>query len=168
MIGQGTAGRLQQRGGRGGPAQQQRPGRHAAALRTRSRCGRGRRSCDAPSSLAAASTAEAGAAATAEAQKRVLSGVQPTGNYMGAIKNWVPLQDDYDTFFCVVDLHAITVQHDPKDLRAAMRNMAAAYLAAGIDPDKDGTAKMSKSAENDASRINLTDDAAAIASKIKR
>lgn len=74
-------------------------------------------------------------------RKRVLSGVQPTGklhlgNYLGAIKNWVPLQDDYDTFFCVVDLHAITVQHDPKELRAATRNMAAAYLAAGIDPDK--------------------------------
>jgi len=71
----------------------------------------------------------------------VLSGVQPTGklhlgNYLGAIKNWVPLQDDYDTFFCVVDLHAITVQHDPKDLRDATRNMAAAYLAAGIDPNK--------------------------------
>jgi tryptophanyl-tRNA synthetase len=71
----------------------------------------------------------------------VLSGVQPTGklhlgNYMGAIKNWVPMQEDYDTFFCVVDLHAITVQHDPKDLRAATRNMAAAYLAAGIDPDR--------------------------------
>ncbi len=71
----------------------------------------------------------------------MLSGVQPTGklhlgNYMGAIKNWVPMQEDYDTFFCVVDLHAITVQHDPKDLRAATRNMAAAYLAAGIDPDR--------------------------------
>jgi tryptophanyl-tRNA synthetase len=74
-------------------------------------------------------------------RKRVLSGVQPTGklhlgNYMGAIKNWVPLQDDYDTFFCVVDLHAVTVQHDPAELRAATRSMAAAYLAAGIDPSK--------------------------------
>lgn len=74
-------------------------------------------------------------------RKRVLSGVQPTGklhlgNYLGAIKNWVPLQEEYDTFFCVVDLHAITVQHDPRELRDATRNMAAAYLAAGIDPER--------------------------------
>lgn len=74
-------------------------------------------------------------------RKRVLSGVQPTGrlhlgNYLGAIKNWVGLQEQYDTFFCVVDLHAITVPHDPKELREATRSMAATYLAAGIDPDK--------------------------------
>lgn len=67
--------------------------------------------------------------------------MQPTGklhlgNYLGAIKNWVPLQEEYDTFFCVVDLHAITVQHDPRELRDATRNMAAAYLAAGIDPER--------------------------------
>ena len=101
---------------------------------------------------AEAAAAAAAAPATAEQEqaaadggakpaqrKRVLSGVQPTGrlhlgNYLGAIKNWVPLQEEYDTFFCVVDLHAITVQHDPRELREATRNMAAAYLAAGIDP----------------------------------
>jgi tryptophanyl-tRNA synthetase len=122
----------------------------------------------------------------------VLSGVQPTGrihlgNYMGAIKNWVQLQEGYgvcvylegaaaavpaavcvgschrrsphppaqqlstqhtptpattprhmraDTFFCVVDLHAITAPHDPLELRSATRSMAATYIAAGIDPSK--------------------------------
>jgi len=76
-----------------------------------------------------------------ERKKRVLSGVQPTGdlhlgNYLGAIRNWVALQDSYDTFFCVVDLHAITVQHDPKVLLNATRTSAATYLAAGIDPAK--------------------------------
>lgn len=74
-----------------------------------------------------------------EQRKRVLSGVQPTGklhlgNYLGAIKNWVGLQETYDTFFCVVDLHAITVPHDPVELRASTRSMAATYIAAGIDP----------------------------------
>jgi len=72
-------------------------------------------------------------------RKRVLSGVQPTGklhlgNYMGAIKNWVGLQETFDTYFCVVDLHAITVPHDPVELRASTRTMAATYMAAGIDP----------------------------------
>lgn len=74
-------------------------------------------------------------------RKRVLSGVQPTGrlhlgNYLGAIKNWVGLQESYDTYFCVVDLHAITVPHDPVELRQSTRSMAATYLAAGIDPAK--------------------------------
>ena len=59
-------------------------------------------------------------------RRRVLSGVQPTGsihmgNYLGAIKNWVALQEEYDTFYCVVDLHAITMPHDPKELLAATR-----------------------------------------------
>lgn len=76
---------------------------------------------------------------SSSARKRVLSGVQPTGrlhlgNYMGAIKNWVGLQEDYDTYFCVVDLHAITVPHDPVELKSSTRTMAATYLAAGIDP----------------------------------
>ena len=71
---------------------------------------------------------------------RVLSGVQPTGdlhlgNYLGAIRPWVSLQADHDAFFCVVDLHAITVQpHDPAALRASTRAAAALYLAAGVDP----------------------------------
>ena len=75
-------------------------------------------------------------------KKRVLSGVQPTGtvhlgNYLGAIRNWVNLQDTYDTYFMVVDLHAITVQpHNPKELLEATRNGAALYIACGIDPTK--------------------------------
>jgi tryptophanyl-tRNA synthetase len=72
---------------------------------------------------------------------RVLSGVQPTanihlGNYLGAIKRFVPLQDDVECLFCVVDLHAITVWQDPKTLKTQTREIAAAYLAAGIDPQR--------------------------------
>lgn len=72
-------------------------------------------------------------------QKRVLSGVQPTGNlhignYLGAIRNWVETQADYESFFCVVDLHAITVPHDPKTLAVNTRDIAALYIACGIDP----------------------------------
>jgi tryptophanyl-tRNA synthetase len=74
-------------------------------------------------------------------KKRVFSGVQPTGrlhigNYLGAIKRWVDFQDTYDCIFCVVDLHAITVPQDPKELHEATRIVAALYLAAGIDPQK--------------------------------
>ncbi len=73
--------------------------------------------------------------------KRVFSGVQPTnnlhlGNYLGAIKNWVELQNSYDAFYCVVDLHAITVKQDPKELRQNVLNVAKTYLALGVDPDK--------------------------------
>lgn len=69
---------------------------------------------------------------------RVLSGVQPTGNlhlgnYLGAIRNWVEGQSQYDNFFCVVDLHAITVPHNPKTLAQDTYNIAALYLACGID-----------------------------------
>jgi tryptophanyl-tRNA synthetase len=72
---------------------------------------------------------------------RVLSGVQPTGalhlgNWLGAIRNWVDLQDSHDTFFCVVDLHAITVPHNPAQLAEDTRTTAALYLACGIDPDR--------------------------------
>ena len=71
---------------------------------------------------------------------RVLSGVQPTGslhlgNWLGAIRNWVGLQASHDTFFCVVDLHAITVPHDPQRLAEDTLSTAALYLACGIDPD---------------------------------
>ncbi len=71
--------------------------------------------------------------------KRIFSGVQPTqnvhlGNYLGAIRNWVRLQEDYDCIFCIVDLHAITVWQEPAALKAQTREVAAAYLAAGIDP----------------------------------
>ena len=75
--------------------------------------------------------------------KRVLSGMQPTGrlhlgNYLGALKNWVALQDDggWECFYCVVDMHAITMPHDPKTLPDAVRSAAAAYIASGVDPDK--------------------------------
>jgi len=72
---------------------------------------------------------------------RVFSGIQPTGNlhlgnYLGAIRNWVAMQADYDCIYCIVDLHAITMPHDPRALAQATRDMAAAVLAAGIDPAK--------------------------------
>lgn len=72
------------------------------------------------------------------AKQRVLSGVQPTGNlhlgnYLGAIRNWVEHQSDYDNYFCVVDLHAITVPHDPTTLAENSYAIAALYLACGID-----------------------------------
>ncbi|AUT00206.1 tryptophan--tRNA ligase [Nostoc sp. CENA543] len=71
-------------------------------------------------------------------KQRVLSGVQPTGNlhlgnYLGAIRNWVEIQEQYDNFFCVVDLHAITVPHNPATLAADSYTIAALYLACGID-----------------------------------
>ncbi len=70
---------------------------------------------------------------------RIFSGVQPTGdlhlgNYLGAIRNWVRLQDDYDCLFCVVDMHAITAWQEPAALRASTREVACALLASGIDP----------------------------------
>ncbi len=71
---------------------------------------------------------------------RIFSGIQPTGNlhlgnYLGAIRNWVKLQKDYECIFCVVDLHAITVPQDPQALRAQTREVTAAYIASGIDPE---------------------------------
>ena len=73
--------------------------------------------------------------------KRILSGMQPTGqlhlgNYLGALRNWVKLQDEAECFYCMVDLHAITVPQDPAALRASIRSTAAAYIAAGVDPIK--------------------------------
>jgi tryptophanyl-tRNA synthetase len=70
---------------------------------------------------------------------RILSGIQPTGNlhlgnYLGAIRNWVALQKDYECLFCVVDLHAITVFQEPKELLRATREVAAGMIASGIDP----------------------------------
>ena len=71
--------------------------------------------------------------------KRIFSGAQPTGqlhigNYLGALKNWVALQDDYDAFYCIVNLHAITLPQDPVTLRKATLDLARIYLAAGVDP----------------------------------
>jgi tryptophanyl-tRNA synthetase len=70
---------------------------------------------------------------------RVFSGMQPTGNlhignYLGALKNWVRIQHDYECIFCIVDLHAVTAFQDPAELRAKINEIAALYLAAGIDP----------------------------------
>jgi tryptophanyl-tRNA synthetase len=72
---------------------------------------------------------------------RIFSGIQPTGNlhlgnYLGAIRNWVALQRDYDCIFCIVDLHALTQPQDPVQLRNSTREVTAAYIAAGIDPER--------------------------------
>ena len=71
-------------------------------------------------------------------KKRVFSGIQPTGNihlgnYLGAIRNWVETQSEYDNIFCIVDLHAITVPIDPQDLHTTIRKLAALYVACGLD-----------------------------------
>lgn len=76
-----------------------------------------------------------------ERKKVIFSGIKPSGdltlgNYIGAIKNWVKLQDDYDCYYCVVDLHAITVRQEPKDLRQRTLEVMAIYIASGIDPEK--------------------------------
>src|SRR6185437_15167800 len=72
---------------------------------------------------------------------RIFSGIQPTGNlhlgnYLGAIRNWVALQREFDCIFCIVDLHALTQPQDPALLRAQTREVTAAYIAAGIDPER--------------------------------
>ncbi len=74
-------------------------------------------------------------------RKRIFSGAQPTGqlhigNYLGALKNWVALQDEYESFYCIVNLHAITQPQDPKTLRQKTLDLARIYLAAGVDPEK--------------------------------
>jgi tryptophanyl-tRNA synthetase len=73
--------------------------------------------------------------------QRVFSGIQPSGiptlgNYLGAIRNWVPMMADHDCIYCVVDLHAITQPFDPKTLATQTREMAAALIACGVDPDR--------------------------------
>ena len=72
---------------------------------------------------------------------RIFSGIQPTGNlhlgnYLGAIRNWVTLQDSFESIYCVVDLHAITIPQDPKELRASTREVAASLIAAGISTER--------------------------------
>jgi tryptophanyl-tRNA synthetase len=73
--------------------------------------------------------------------KRIFSGIQPSGelhlgNYLGAVKNWVTLQHEYESIICIVDYHAITIPYDPQQLRTRRREMAVSLLAAGIDPSK--------------------------------
>jgi len=85
---------------------------------------------------------EPSAASAPAARQRVLSGIQPTsdsfhvGNYLGALRQWVEMQETHEAFYTVVDLHAITVKHDPELLRHRTRVSAAQLLAIGIDPDK--------------------------------
>lgn len=72
--------------------------------------------------------------------KRIFSGAQPTGNlhignYLGALKNWVALQHEYESFFCIVNLHALTVNNDPKQLLERTRDLVRFYVAVGIDPE---------------------------------
>ncbi|MDP3387439.1 MAG: tryptophan--tRNA ligase [Eubacteriales bacterium] len=74
-------------------------------------------------------------------KKTIFSGIQPSGgltlgNYLGAIKNWVSLQESYNSIYCIVDLHAITVPKEPKDLRHNTLEVLANYIASGLDPDK--------------------------------
>jgi tryptophanyl-tRNA synthetase len=74
-------------------------------------------------------------------RQRVFSGIQPSGtphlgSYLGALKNWVTIQDDYENYYCIVDLHALTAPQDPKVLRHNVRETTAVYLAAGLDPEK--------------------------------
>lgn len=76
-----------------------------------------------------------------ESKKRIFSGIQPSGDltlgsYMGAIKNWVSLQDEYDCLYCIVDMHAITVRQVPADLRRRSLEQLAQYIACGLDPEK--------------------------------
>lgn len=76
-----------------------------------------------------------------ESKKVIFSGIQPSGNltignYLGALRNWVKFQDEYDCYYCVVDLHAITVRQEPKELRRRTLEVLAIYIAAGLDPDK--------------------------------
>ncbi|HEV3353627.1 MAG TPA: tryptophan--tRNA ligase, partial [Acidimicrobiales bacterium] len=71
---------------------------------------------------------------------RVLSGIQPSGdvhlgNYVGALRNWVEFQDQHDAFYCVVDLHALTVPRDPAELRRSTLTTATMLLAVGLDPE---------------------------------
>jgi tryptophanyl-tRNA synthetase len=89
-----------------------------------------------------AGMSEAAPTSTPTARPRVLSGIQPTadsfhfGNYLGALRNWVSLQDEYEPFFFIADMHAITVEQDPKELRERTLRAAAQLIATGIDPDR--------------------------------
>ena len=74
-------------------------------------------------------------------KKIIFSGIQPTGNltlgnYLGALNNWKKMQDEYECYYCIVDLHALTIRHEPETLRNNTLNLLALYIAAGIDPDK--------------------------------
>jgi tryptophanyl-tRNA synthetase len=86
-------------------------------------------------------------------KRRVFSGIQPSGTshlgtYLGALRNWVSLQDEYESYFCIVDLHALTVPQDPKVLRANVREMAAIFLAVGLNPERSVIFRQSRVSEH--------------------
>ena len=88
-----------------------------------------------------------------ETKRRVFSGIQPSGTphlgtYLGALKNWVAIQDEYDCYYCIVDLHALTTPQDPKVLRHNVRETTAIYLAAGLDPEKSVIFRQSRVSEH--------------------
>jgi len=88
-----------------------------------------------------------------ELKARVFSGVQPSGqlhigNYLGALKNWAEIQGGYESIFCIVDLHAVTVYQQPQELAAKIRETAALFLAAGIDPEQSSVIVQSSVAEH--------------------
>ena len=76
-----------------------------------------------------------------QGKKVIFSGIQPTGkitigNYLGSLKNWIGMQEEFDCIFCVVDMHSITVRQDPSVLRKRARALLTLYIAAGLDPKK--------------------------------
>ncbi len=86
-------------------------------------------------------------------RQRVFSGIQPSGTshlgtYLGALKNWVTVQEEYESYFCIVDLHALTVPQDPKVLRSNVREMAAIFVAVGLDPGKSIIFRQSRVSEH--------------------
>src|SRR3712207_5207240 len=86
-------------------------------------------------------------------RQRVFSGIQPSGTphlgtYLGALKNWVAIQDGYENYFCIVDLHALTVPQDPKVLRANVRELAAIVLAVGLEPERSVIFRQSRVSEH--------------------
>jgi tryptophanyl-tRNA synthetase len=88
-----------------------------------------------------------------QTRQRVFSGIQPSGTshlgtYLGALKNWVAVQEEYESYFCIVDLHAITVPQDPKVLRANVREMAAIFIAVGLDPERSVIFRQSRVSEH--------------------
>ena len=83
-------------------------------------------------------------------KERVFSGMQPTGslhlgNYLGAMVNWIEMQKTHECIYCVVDLHAITVWQDPDELKSAIRQVTAAYIASGLDPKRRSSSTRARS-----------------------
>jgi tryptophanyl-tRNA synthetase len=88
-----------------------------------------------------------------QTRQRVFSGIQPSGTshlgtYLGALKNWVTVQEEYESYFCIVDLHAITLPQDPKVLRANVREMAAIFMAVDLDPERSVIFRQSRVSEH--------------------